>query len=413
MTTNMIELPIRPPIYPNTAALPPGVTAGSQAIVLSTPPTIYINDGTSWVLVTDGGLSQVNTVTSNGNGLTADPTSGNVVLTLAQSILSSATPQFAGMGLGGALATSAILSLSSTSLGFLPPRLTTAQKNLIATPATGLIVFDTDIVDIEFYNGSAWVGTTVSGVTSITATAPITANVSTGAVTIGITTPIALNYGGTNANLTASLGGIVYSTASAMAVLSGTVTANQIVMSGSSAAPAWSTATYPATTVANQILFSSALNTIGGITAANNGVLISGTGGIPSWLAAGTTGQVLIATTSNPASWSSSLLLAGALTLQSGIYYASTTISTSTTLTSANSIVLVDTSTNTITVTLPVTVPANGWTISIKDKTGNAATHNITIAGNGHNIDSSANYIISQGFQSVTITSDGTVYSII
>lgn len=55
----------------------------------------------------------------------------------------------------------------------------------------------------------------------------------------GITFPIALNKGGTNANLTASNGGIVYSTASSFAVLAGTVTANQCLLSGASGPPVW------------------------------------------------------------------------------------------------------------------------------------------------------------------------------
>lgn len=58
---------------------------------------------------------------------------------------------------------------------------------------------------------------------------------------------VTLAQGGTNASLTASTGGIVYSAASAFAVLSGTATAGQMLRSGASAAPTWSTATYPAT----------------------------------------------------------------------------------------------------------------------------------------------------------------------
>jgi hypothetical protein len=52
---------------------------------------------------------------------------------------------------------SAVLQADSTTQGFLPPRMTTAQKNLIATPATGLQVHDTDLNRPCFYNGSAWV----------------------------------------------------------------------------------------------------------------------------------------------------------------------------------------------------------------------------------------------------------------
>ena len=37
------------------------------------------------------------------------------------------------------------LSVNSTTRGFLPPRMTTTQKNAIATPATGLMVFDTTL----------------------------------------------------------------------------------------------------------------------------------------------------------------------------------------------------------------------------------------------------------------------------
>ena len=49
-----------------------------------------------------------------------------------------------------------ILDLSSTTKGFLPPRLTTTQKNAIPSPVPGLMVFDTDKKRIEFYDGTAW-----------------------------------------------------------------------------------------------------------------------------------------------------------------------------------------------------------------------------------------------------------------
>jgi hypothetical protein len=112
-----------------------------------------------------------------------------------------------------------------------------------------------------------------------------------------------LANGGTNANLTASNGGIFYSTATAGAILAGTVTANQVLLSGSSTTPAWSTATYPATTTINQLLYSSANNVIGGVTAGDYGVLISSSTGVPEWLANGTTGQILTATTAGTPSW--------------------------------------------------------------------------------------------------------------
>lgn len=108
-----------------------------------------------------------------------------------------------------------------------------------------------------------------------------TINLSSGGTATALSTAN-LQSGGTNASLIASNGGIFYSTGSAAAILSGTATANQTLLSGSSSAPVWSTATYPATTTINQILYSSSANTIVGLATANNGTLITSAGGVPS-----------------------------------------------------------------------------------------------------------------------------------
>jgi len=95
-------------------------------------------------------------------------------------------------------------------------------------------------------------------------------------------TPISLANGGTNASLTASNGGIFYSTATAGAILAATATANQPLLSGASGAPGWSTATYPGSTIINQLLYSSAANTITGLATGNNGTLVTDGTGVPS-----------------------------------------------------------------------------------------------------------------------------------
>jgi len=59
------------------------------------------------------------------------------------------------VGTGSSLA-SAILTVDSTTRGFLPPRMTTTQKNAIATPATGLVVFDTTLAKLAVYTGAGW-----------------------------------------------------------------------------------------------------------------------------------------------------------------------------------------------------------------------------------------------------------------
>ena len=51
---------------------------------------------------------------------------------------------------------SAQFGIDSTTKGFLPPRMTTTQKNAIASPATGLMVYDTTLNLMALYNGTIW-----------------------------------------------------------------------------------------------------------------------------------------------------------------------------------------------------------------------------------------------------------------
>jgi hypothetical protein len=62
----------------------------------------------------------------------------------------------AGLSVGAALNASAILQADSTTKGFLPPRMTTAQKNAIASPAAGLVVYDTTLNKLCVRTASAW-----------------------------------------------------------------------------------------------------------------------------------------------------------------------------------------------------------------------------------------------------------------
>ncbi|MCB0517665.1 MAG: hypothetical protein H6577_00750 [Lewinellaceae bacterium] len=57
---------------------------------------------------------------------------------------------------GSAPNASAMLDVQSNTKGMLVPRMTTAQRTAIATPATGLLVFDTTTGGFWFYNGTAW-----------------------------------------------------------------------------------------------------------------------------------------------------------------------------------------------------------------------------------------------------------------
>ncbi len=52
---------------------------------------------------------------------------------------------------------SAKAQIDSTTQGLLPPRMTSAQRAAIASPAAGLLVFDTTLGTLFQYNGTAWV----------------------------------------------------------------------------------------------------------------------------------------------------------------------------------------------------------------------------------------------------------------
>ncbi|MBK9487121.1 MAG: hypothetical protein IPO01_18630 [Chitinophagaceae bacterium] len=51
----------------------------------------------------------------------------------------------------------AILDVSSSLKGVLIPRMTSAQRTGIATPANGLLVYDNDSLAFAYYNGIDWV----------------------------------------------------------------------------------------------------------------------------------------------------------------------------------------------------------------------------------------------------------------
>jgi hypothetical protein len=79
---------------------------------------------------------------------------------------------FAQVGIGTTTPdASSALDVTATNKGFLMPRLTTAQRTAISSPATGLQVYDTDTDTFWYYNGATWTenlggGKFVDGATS-------------------------------------------------------------------------------------------------------------------------------------------------------------------------------------------------------------------------------------------------------
>ena len=52
---------------------------------------------------------------------------------------------------------SSLLDVKSTTKGFLPPRMTTAERNAIVTPAQGLVIFNITSKCFEVWSGASWI----------------------------------------------------------------------------------------------------------------------------------------------------------------------------------------------------------------------------------------------------------------
>ncbi len=240
-----------------------------------------------------GGTTTIQTITGDSGGALS-PTAGNI------NTLGSGSITIAGSGstlttqLQGLTNHAILVGAGTTTIGKILTTATAGQvlqsSGAAADPAYSTATYPTTATSpgtILRADGTNWVATT--------ATYPATTTISQ------------LLYSSANNVVgglsTANNGTLVTSATGVPSILAGPGTSGNILQSNAAAAPSFSNATYPVSTTINQVLYSSSANVVGGITAANNGTMISGNTGIPSWLANGTTGQLLTATTGSPPSW--------------------------------------------------------------------------------------------------------------
>ena len=154
--------------------------------------------GTSWTL-TAPSFNANGTVTVTGTAGSGGPvtsangswlTLGNTGLASASNFIgttdavdlvfkAAGTERMRVIGSGGSVGSigigiaipnsSAMLDITSTTKGFLIPRMLAAQRTSIPSPATGLLVFDLSSNNFQYYNGATWVaiGTGSGTVTSV------------------------------------------------------------------------------------------------------------------------------------------------------------------------------------------------------------------------------------------------------
>ena len=124
---------------------------GSGSTSATTALLVQNSSGTTILSVKDGGADKQ--VTMNSAQIGSLEFVGRGIATGGGNTI---TMTFNPLLIGGAtIDNSAILQADSTTRGFLPPRMTTTQKNAISSPAAGLQVYDSTTNRAAVYT-SAW-----------------------------------------------------------------------------------------------------------------------------------------------------------------------------------------------------------------------------------------------------------------
>ena len=89
---------------------------------------------------------------------------------------------------------SALLDITSTTQGFLTPRMTQTERNAISTPATGLFIYNTTSSHFNFWDGAAWLVIESSTLTSDTLGQVLAAGNTTGGLPIIMTSGDTINF---------------------------------------------------------------------------------------------------------------------------------------------------------------------------------------------------------------------------
>lgn len=140
-------------------AIANGGTGASTAQTAIDALTAVSGASTNDVLTKDGSGNAAWVAPASVNTLySADDTLAGARTVNMNSLALGFTNASAGVAIGTATAdASSILDLTSTTEGFLPPRMTTVEMNAIGSPAEGLMIFDTTTKQWMGYNGTSWV----------------------------------------------------------------------------------------------------------------------------------------------------------------------------------------------------------------------------------------------------------------
>lgn len=289
----------------------------AASISLDDSVGLSITTGSTWIWPTfDGSAGYV--LTTDGAGNLSFAAGGSSITPAA---LTRTNDTNVTVTLGGT-PTTALLQATSLTLGWTGTLSIARGGTALSALGTALqqLRVNAGATALEYFTPTtttpaALTRTDDTNVTITLGGTPATSLLQAVSLTMGWSGQLSLARGGTNASLTASNGGIFYSTATAGAILAGTATAGKVLQSGSSAAPSWSTPTYPSasgtagkiiradgtnnvyststfadTYSASTLLYSNGANTVTGLATANGGILNTSSTGVPSITATPTLG---------------------------------------------------------------------------------------------------------------------------
>ncbi len=295
------------PAY-STATYPPTTTA-NQLLYSSATNTIGgLTSANTAILITNGsGVPSFSTAPlgfayggTNVTSVTTTPTATSFAGWDANENL-SANSFISGFTSTATAGGNTTLTVASTQLQFF----TGATTQTVTLPSTGIVAGQqfmivnnsTGVVTVQSSGANTIqamaAGTTLT-VTALIATPTTAANWNANYANSSVSYPLSVANGGTGATTFTAHSILVGEGTSAVAAV-GPGSAGQILQSGGAGAdPAYSTATYPATTTINQILYSSAANTVTGIATATSSILATNGSGVPSLVGPLGNGQILI-----------------------------------------------------------------------------------------------------------------------
>ena len=259
---------------------------------------VLVGEGTSSIVATAAGTTgQVFTGVTGADPIWASPAASTITLTgttggalgpsnsftLLGGTVAAGTVPVAIAGSGTTLKTNVQISQALAATDVTKIGLANFNSTNFTVDANGFVSLAATaapILSITGNTGGPEIPNPVNGTFNIVGTGSITVAGSANTETVQLT------------GLTAN--SVLYGLGTATIGLVASGTTGQVLQTNTGAAPTYSTATYPSTTTINQILFSSATNTVTGLATANNGVLTTGTTGIPVITALASNGQIII-----------------------------------------------------------------------------------------------------------------------